>query len=123
MGANWSEYSEPINLEQDNSNFTCYICNKQKNELRVQSLACGHNSCVDCISASSYIGLMKDVRHDTVMIYHPPSKGMFKVPGLCSVCFVENAIKSPNFHESSFYFKRNSGNLNTSGKDINTKVL
>lgn len=132
MGVNWSEYSttEMLPVGTD-SCFICYICGKQKNELRVQSLACNHVSCVECLATSSFLGsgLLKDVHHDTVISYYPPTKGFFKVPGLCSVCFVENAIKSPNFHESSFYFKRSrtsmeSGTSNSSNSDTtNTKII
>jgi len=120
MGANWSDYNSvdnstshvnEINNEKIkvDASFSCYICNKQKKELRIESLACNHISCVDCLSTSSFLGqgLLKDVHHDTVISYYPPTKGLYKVPGLCSVCFVENAIKSPNFHNSAFYFKRN----------------
>ena len=134
MGANWSEYTETElkNLHNDDANFTCYVCTKQKNELRVCSMACNHVSCVDCLSTSSFLGQnsltsLKDYHHDTVISYYPPTKGMFRIPGLCSVCFVENAIKSPNFHESSFYFKRKSGNsvenAVDANKSVNTKVI
>ena len=125
MGANWSEYDTAENIStQMDSAFSCYICAKQKNELRVQSLACNHTSCVDCLSTSSFLGqgLLKDVHHDTVISYYPSTKGLFKVPGLCSVCFVENAIKSPNFHESSFYFKRNTS-TNGDAQCTNTKII
>lgn len=115
MGASWSQYTTTesddsmISLETA-SQFTCHICGKQKKDLRVQSLSCKHTSCIDCLATASFLGSYQyqfGGNCDTVTSYYPPRKGLFKVPGLCSVCFVENAIKSPNFHQSSFYFKRN----------------
>lgn len=131
MGANWSEYTNTVEndqplLSEEDSCFSCYICNKEKKELRVQSLACGHIACVDCLATSSFLGqgLLKAVHHDTVISYYPPTRGLYKVPGLCSVCFVENAIKSPNFHESVFYFKRNKSEGNVvNGETPTTKII
>ncbi len=79
----------------------CFVCSENIDDKpRIIAQNCRHKICIGCMPASVinfHIPFTENVARLSSYKYSDNIKGECSIPGLCPVCYVQNAMKSKNF--------------------------